>query len=202
MPLDPYYKGCYHGAGHSFMQNTKNPSEALAQCDRLKTDKSISIDDCYRGVFSEHVNYAISEGKGYVYLLQYCNSLPEALQENCAQELHGLGLSPETSVADIEEAFLECTQKQYSSIIQKGCISSVAGVAGDRLIGEGKEIVPPEIVSTFSDEFFVTYVDATLGAFIKTNTINHSKNINNFCDQFLGQSQKNVCEQEMSEFKL
>lgn len=197
MPLHPYYNGCYHGAGHSFMQNTKNPTEALAQCDLLKVDESITVKDCYRGVFSEHVNYVISQGKGYSYLLDYCNSLSAVVQANCAQELHGLGLSPETNQAEIEEAFKKCTDKKYSQIIQENCVSSVAEVAVDRLVGQGKDVTPPEVVTLFNDKFFTAYIEATIGSFLKTKSINPAKTMNNFCELFHKQSQKDLCVQKV-----
>lgn len=45
---------CYHGAGHAFLQKGFSPRLALEQCDKLIAKDS---DDCYRGVFSEYVNF-------------------------------------------------------------------------------------------------------------------------------------------------
>lgn len=184
LPLKPYYNACYHGAGHSFMENTRNPLEAVKQCDKLKVDTTVSAFDCYRGVFSENADSIIKSGKPSSELLMFCSHLEGDLQKACAQEINGFALPPNATQKDVSDALSQCINGTYPEIIQIGCVQSVAGVATDRLLGQGIELIPPDIVFTFSDVLIKEYISSTYGAFIKTSAYNAHASLKIFCESF------------------
>jgi hypothetical protein len=194
LPLEPYYEGCYHGAGHSFMENTRDPDEALAQCDMLKTDDVVSdVYSCYQGVFSEHANYLRASGKGDAQLLTYCGSLTLNLQQYCAAELNGLDLPPDASLSEVEEKLHSCVDGAYSDIIKQGCIRSVAGVAVDRLLGQGEEITVLPFVLTLPIDLQHEYISSTIWAFGKTAAHNDRFTLSGFCASFEQRESRDHC---------
>ncbi len=193
MPLDPYYQGCYHGAGHSFMENTRDPLEALKQCDLLTYDDTITHASCYRGVFSEHADQQHKAGSSAGDLLSFCSSLAEELQGYCAKELNGLGLSTTAQESEIEEALALCIAPAIASTVQKGCVESVATAAADFMLGKGEDVTPLPIVRSFSDELTRTYIRSFHDSFFKTQMHDHSVSFDPFCSWFDNEEHKAYC---------
>lgn len=193
LPLRPYYNACYHGAGHSFMEVTSTPQEALQSCSRLKTDEFANPEACYRGVFSEHADRAMKSGKDSIYLLTFCSSLKSTYHQACAEELNGFDLSETATVIEIENAVKTCVNSQYSEIIQKGCLVSVAIVSTDRLLGQNKDVVPPPFLLSLQDEFVQAYMNATFSAFSKTSSYVSEKSLEPFCKSFRDKKNRTIC---------
>ena len=201
LPFNPYYNGCYHGAGHSFMENTKNPNEAIAQCDVLKIDAVTNRDDCYRGIFAEHANLSRVNNKQSTYLLEYCSSLESNLQYICGVEVNGLELASSATQEEIEIALKTCVNKEYTKLVQLGCIRSVSGIAVDHILGQNREIIPPDFVFLLSENFLETYITATYGAYIKTDPDNSLKKLDAFCTFFTDSIQNELCTKALSHAK-
>lgn len=194
LPLDPLYHGCYHGAGHSFMEDTRDAESALAQCDLLKTEGEITPINCYRGVFSENADYMRRQGEGSEYLLSFCSTLSEDMQQYCAMELNGLDLSIDATLDDVNAALTLCVGTDVSPAVQVGCVRSVGGIALDRFLGNGGTITPPPIVATFSEPLVEAYIEETYIAFYKNNLqTNGLYSLGAFCDGFDDEAQHSLC---------
>lgn len=194
MPKKPYYDGCFHGAGHSFMEVAQSPQEALEQCDRIKTDESIDVSDCYRGVYSEYADTAHRLGKDNAYLLSFCSDQPGVMQAYCAEELNGLEIPASATEAQIEAALRTCVDEAYARVIQLGCVRSVASIATDRILGhDNRVIMPSEFVFTLAQDFRRTYIEATRGSFVKTKVYDESRSLDAFCDAFPESEDRTYC---------
>lgn len=185
LPKRPYYQGCYHGVGHSFMEQTNNPYEALSQCDLLITDEIVSdVGNCYRGVFSEHANYMRKLEKNNKDLLAFCNSLEHSMQQMCAEELNGLELPTTATDSEIARTFEDCLQSEYSLVIQKGCVKSVAGVAADHIIGQAnRALTPSPVMLMVAPAMQHEYMAGTYGALLKTAPY-RDVTFHDFCEGF------------------
>jgi hypothetical protein len=182
LPQNPYYYGCYHGAGHSFMQQTQDPQAALLYCDQLKTDEVTNGSHCYRGVFSEHSNIVRGRGEGNEYLLVFCDSLDPSLQSYCAEELNGLELPATATEEEITFALKTCMAGGYGDRVETGCIKSVAGVAADRTLGQGRTLTAVPYVSELPTALRQIYIRSSYEMFLK-NALHHTDlSFTSFCD--------------------
>jgi hypothetical protein len=183
MPLEPFYAGCYHGAGHAFMENTDDVTSALRECDTLITDPNLvpNVSNCYRGVFSENVNYLMADGKSSADLLQFCMDLSEEFHDECAEELNGFNLTPESSGAEIEKAMRMCGEGNYSYVLTKGCMQSLGGVITDLLLTQNQEIIMPTWALSFSVVAQMGFIDGTVGALRKNKTEKSRVGLQSFC---------------------
>lgn len=203
MPYEPYYSGCYHGAGHAFMEHTRDVEAALRECDTLITDTEVTHNECYRGVFSEHVNIMRAAGDSSRDLLLFCNTrADEQLQMLCALELHGLDIQPSATEVDIEAALVQCIDDTLSPYIQEGCVRSVAGVAADHILGREDTLVPVSLAFKLSPQLLHEYIDATHGAYLKTALHTSKYSFVPFCDAFAEQEIRSHCFSLLKEDKL
>jgi hypothetical protein len=195
MPLEPYYTECYHGVGHSLMENLKIANDALEACEALITDQKVSIEGCYRGVFSENVNQSISVGKSHDAILRYCDSLDNAnLQSLCSSELHGLGLEENMSIIELTNALEVCLNEVESVIVQKGCIESVATVSTDRFIGQKSIIVLPTTLNSIDQAFFEAYLNTVRGVITKTSDLTGRNYSTSVCESITNYSRRIFCD--------
>jgi len=184
-PHHPYYEGCYHGAGHAFMENAHDVALALEECDKLKTGENTpTVVDCYRGVFSENADAVAQRKEPPSALLSFCSSLEEPLQAYCAMELNGFQIVPESSAEDIEKSFAICVEGNYADVIKEGCIRSLSWVATDALLSKSDYLTPSPFVQTLPSNLKAVYIDATYGSFRKTAAYKESLVFNDFCEQF------------------
>ncbi len=192
MPFKPYYGGCYHGAGHSFMEITRNVPDALEQCEFLKTDaEMVTVEHCYRGVYSENANLMMQSGKTALDLFAYCSAQEGVQQEFCAQELNGLELPADVTNEGVGEYVGVCMNPEYGEAIQRGCLRSVAGVAMDRLLGQGITPIPPTAILAVPEDHMRDYIHASYGAFIKSLAYDPTLTFEPFCSSFApGDTQK------------
>ncbi len=194
MPFKPYYGGCYHGAGHSFMEITRTVPEALAQCEFLKTDEEMqTVEHCYRGVYSENANLMMQSGNTPEDLFAYCSAQEGVMQEFCAQELNGLELPADVSNEGVGEYVLVCMNPEYGEAIQRGCLRSVAGVAMDRVVGQGITPVPASVIFDLPQEHMRDYIHASYGAFIKSSAYDPSLTFEPFCSSFADPETQEYC---------
>ncbi len=193
IPKNPYYHGCYHGAGHSFMERTHDTKEALAQCDLLLTDELVpDPSNCYRGVFSENANYMRTQGNNNRDLLLFCNSLEHDLQKYCAEELNGLEMPRTATEYEIALALEECLQSEYAYLIQAGCVRSVAGVATDHILGqEGRELHLSPVILMLASDMQHVYMTSVYGALIKSAPY-RDISFETFCEGF-SEKEKESC---------
>jgi hypothetical protein len=184
LPQNPYYYGCYHGAGHSFMQQTQDPQAALLYCDQLRTNEVTNGSHCYRGVFSEHSNLVRQKGEDSEYLLVFCNSLDGSLQSYCAEELNGLELPATATEEEITIALKTCMAGGYGDLVETGCIKSVAGVAADRALGQGRVLRSVPYVLELPTALRQMYIRSSYEMFLK-NALHHTDlSFEPFCDDF------------------
>jgi hypothetical protein len=184
MPYEPYYRGCYHGAGHAFMENTHDPMVALSQCDLLITDENTDSTHCYRGVFSEYANFLHRTNKQGEPLLEFCNGLAPEFQLYCASEVNGLEIPHSATEEEITYALEMCINQTYTSVVQRGCVASVAGTAADHILGDNRAIVPPAYLATLSLEMRHVYIQSTYNTFLKTAGYTQAHSLSQFCDAF------------------
>ncbi len=198
MPLAPYYYGCYHGAGHAFMENNQEPVAALRECDILKTDNGFVTDvtNCYRGVFSENADYmGLQDGMTAADLLSFCSSLDEKYQTYCAMELNGLhvGHTAEGQV-DADTAFKNCMEGDYSDIIKEGCIQSLSWVVTDHMLStEGMVFAPSPYIQTLPEDLRRMYLKGTHGSFVKTAAYRSDVSFTDFCNQLTDTADREYC---------
>jgi hypothetical protein len=193
LPFHPYYYGCYHGAGHAFMEMMRDePAQAMALCDRLKTDEEVDVTHCYRGVFSEYANYLHGQQAPRAAILDYCDSLTGELRTMCAEETNGLELPITATVPEIKEALSLCLKDGYDRIIQIGCVRSIGGIATDRELGTGR-LPSTEPLSILDEELAKNYIETAFGAYIKTALLNPALSFEPFCDALSSDALKTYC---------
>lgn len=158
-PYEPAYSGCYHGAGHAFMESALSLDEALELCDLLLTDDVVPV-DCYRGVFSE---FAATENIEPVALLDRCQSLSTAMfQAACAKEVNGFDMPPNVSIDEVDQLIGICVSPTYSLPIQVGCVESVTWVAFDLMQAQGSEMALIPSLEVIESDLAYTYLAAVL----------------------------------------
>jgi hypothetical protein len=195
MPLEPFYAGCYHGAGHAFMENTRDVLLALRECDTLITDPALvpDVSNCYRGVFSENVNYLTASGKSSSDLLQSCMNLPTLFHKECAEELNGFNLTPDSTRAEMDEAIRTCAEGNYSEVLTKGCMKSLGGVVTDLLLSRNEEILMPTWALSYTDHAQIGFIDGTVGALRKNKTEKSRAGLVTFCASLDTETKKEYC---------
>lgn len=197
LPFEPYYGGCYHGAGHSFMENTRNMHEALGQCDLLTFDEYTDARHCYRGVFSEHANMLHETGASGERILAACNNLEGTLQYECAMEVNGLEINHSATGAEIERVLRICVENDYAFDVKRGCVRSVAWVAVDHIVGNQEVVLPPAYLMQLPEPLIREYIDAAFGTFAKIKPY-VKDTLEPFCMAFVGTS-KEFCNARLAQ---
>jgi len=192
LAYSPYYNGCYHGAGHAFMENEPDIAVALTFCDQLTTTESITAEHCYRGVFSQNAIYAHAENQTPAERILFCDSQSgELMQSVCASELNGLELPAETNQEEINEYIKLCTEKSMTKPVKLGCVRSVATVSLDRLQGIGKKVIVPSAIAVETVEVQEAYLQGIFGAVAKYPSGSFFEET--FCESFVGQEVHTYC---------
>lgn len=196
-PVAKTYTGCFHGAGHVFMKKSEEPIMALSLCDSLITNKNNTPIFCYRGVFSGYLENLKKAGKENEFLIGFCDSLPQKLHQNCALELNGLGVTPKSSFSEIEQAFRDCIENQYSFEIKTACLTSVSWAATDAILARQDNIVPPSSIFNLPKDLRQTYIYATLNSIKRQLRDGANKNWTSFCSSFSDSDDLQSCREYM-----
>lgn len=185
---------CYHGAGHSFMQNSSDLNESLINCDRLQEGPTRDLSNCYRGVFSEYAFQVdgVDGDTGQPFPggpkiklptpnpLDFCQTLEEKTYDACASQLGRLIFN----VAKSDNIFEECVQSSYSSTIQIACVRIVSAVIAQRELTQTDTVNVPSYILTLSDGLRMAYIEGIAGeaqAFVNSGV---TKNWQPICSSF------------------
>lgn len=187
-PFKPTYRGCYHGAGHTFMELATTPEAALAQCETLRYTDELSPEHCYRGVLSEHHDRVLREGGDARALIKGCAALPERLQRLCALELNGLVFGDERTTADFNEKLEQCVTFGRTPDVTEGCIASVSWAAADVALADGM-LVPLAFALTLPPELQLIYINHTFVRVDEMERYGPELSVREFCTAFSGDIQ-------------
>jgi len=191
---------CFHGAGHAFMNETLDVDLSLQMCDDLinETHDIESVTPCYNAVFAELTNLVGGKdgGTGIEYTggpplsldqtpLEYCSKFAEQYRVQCLFEFSGLGVSENSTPADIERKLRECSMSDYEEVLEAACIRSVSAVGAQHELAQNHTIIVPKLFFTLSDELRRSYISGA-GTEMKQYLLSGAqRNWHEFCDQFI-----------------
>lgn len=200
---------CFHGAGHAFMNESLDVEQALLHCDSLQNHK-YGIQDvtpCYNAVFAELTNlvggtdgetgvpYSSGppmslEGKT---TLEYCDQFSEQYRLQCVFEFSGLGVSQVSTPKDIELKLRQCTQNEYDSELEAGCVKSVAAVGTQHeLTTANTPTVHPFILSESPEirEAFILGAGVEMLQYLRSGAV---RDWRTFCGSFTEPDDVGLC---------
>ena len=198
--------GCFHGAGHAFMNETLDVYKALDLCETLSVTGR-SVDHCYNAVFAELTNLVggkdgatgVDYTSGPAIILdadspiEYCSEFAEKHRYQCVFEFSGLGISEYSEPSDIEERLKQCTNGEHDAELESGCIKSVSAVGAQHELAISQTITFPEHILDLPDELRQAYI---LGAGSEMNQYIISgaeRDWKSFCLNFTQESDVELC---------
>ncbi len=168
--FEHYYSECFHGAGHTFLSITGvgNLAEALDYCNSLKMDLDISVNGCYRGVYSASAELILKNSGTSEDLLDSCLSQTSELQEFCAYELNGFGARPGTSQESLNNYFELCfSDSRATQKFSEACFASVTWVYTDIILGDMGILITPPYINSLSSDLKQLFILHSFNAFKK-----------------------------------
>lgn len=140
---------CYHGAGHSAFEYTKNVRDSLLFCDSLAGGPEQDLTNCYRGIFSEVGNamngndantstaiaplvdreQSIDPEKPFL----VCDMLAKTYQDSCYSQVTKVLYKSNDKISSIKS----CLRASPELRIQRMCAQIMAGVAARNILDTG-----------------------------------------------------------------
>ena len=200
---------CFHGAGHAFMNDSLDVNKSLKLCDDL-INETYTLKDmapCYNSVFAELTNLVggTDGATGIEYTggpplkideetpIAYCSKFGERYKTECMFEFSGLGVSTDSTDAEIEKKLIECTTGEYDEVLESACIQSVSAVGAQHLLAHNTQLVVPQSVFTFSSSTRTSYIIGA-GTEMKQYIISGvNKDWESFCSSFLSYTDRVQC---------
>lgn len=140
---------CYHGAGHSAFEYTKNVRDSLLFCDSLTGGPEQDLTNCYRGIFSEvgnamngndaNTSIAITPLADSTQHIDpqkpflVCDMLANVYQDSCYSQITKVLYKSNDKVASITS----CLGASPKLKIQKICAEIMAGLAARNILDTG-----------------------------------------------------------------
>jgi len=198
---------CFHGAGHAFMNETKDVLTSLELCDGLQNDYSESVTPCYNAVFAELTNLVGgSDGStGVPYTngpqltledktpIEYCSGFGEQYRYQCIFELSGLGIGLSSNPAYIEQRLKQCTDGDYVLELKGGCIKSVSAVGAQHELATNNSVTFPPHILELSEFLRRSYI---MGVGVEMQQYRNSgatRDWVGFCSNFNADSDLQLC---------
>lgn len=192
---------CYHGAGHAFVQKGFSTTLALEQCDRIISD---GYEDCYRGVFSEHVNLlrgidgdsdsvipgVIPIKLGQSEIFKECLIYDSKYKNACVSQFS-------VFVSDIDglEAQIK-TCELYNTDISSVCVLKVAANYASGNLSNNAELTIPRGFSGYGDLTRRSYIEGIVGQYI--HHFGPNGGVLDFCKKLEVENDKKYCLSEVS----
>lgn len=187
-PIATEYRGCYHGAGHEFMEQSKNnPYNALLLCDKLIEEEDISLEFCYRGVFSEHLSILHLQGAENSSLLEFCASLSSRFHRLCGLEINSFGLNTTSPESELNDGLVSCIENGYGSEIKEACVASVSWTIVDNYLANEKPVKVFPQAKNFEGEMMSIYIRETVNRLKRHINDGAAVDVGEFCDSLNGE---------------
>lgn len=151
---------CYHGAGHSYFERSRNVQGSLRECDALSKGPESDLTNCYKGVFSElgnqmngaetNTNTAstpfedATQGIDPSHPYAVCEQLSPKYADACYSQLAKLFYRS----AEKAESIARCLPASPRIEVQKICAAILGGMAARNLIDEGGAEQLPSLIQT------------------------------------------------------
>jgi len=161
--------GCYHGAGHAFLEQTNDIASSLARCDALGEGQKESPDNCYGGVFSQFGNNILGfDGDTGLHFqptvhfdqthpLRFCLPLAERYQDQCVRQLVKV-IQPDSTTDITESNLRECGLKDYPKTLQAVCAHVTALFYTENLLDAGKPLLAPPTFDALQTELRQNFI--------------------------------------------
>ena len=202
---------CYHGVGHGVMRSLLSPHQALKYCDALNGEPKQSLLDCYRGVFSELGNLALSYdgdtgerivGEPLVSVdlnrpFVECTLLKDQYRDSCYSQLSKIIFNN----SDVEHSLERCTQEITETSGQQTCFRIVSALYGETNLFNKERLGTPQYVLGATKPFRHSYIDGVKLPFSTFHDSNVIKDWKYTCDSFNEQDDKTYCESQFQFFK-
>lgn len=194
---------CYHGAGHAYLQKSRDINKSLQFCNSLLDGPLKDPANCYRGVFSEYAfqidgidgdtGNRISVGPTMKlptkYPMDYCQSLDDKYHESCASQLSRIIFSS----IRVEDPLKECNSQSYSLVVQAGCLKIVSAVIAQREFTDTDTVKVPSYILSLSDPLKIAYVRGIAGEYQAFLDSGVEKNWRSICNSFKVQTDIQKC---------
>lgn len=169
----PVSSSCYHGVGHAFYQQLRDPQKALKVCDTLD-GPSVDLRPCYQGIFSEFAS-DIRGIDGETGLpvpgqhrkivnperpLLYCSRFEEKYREACSFSMAIISISQKANVDD----FSPCMYKEYSENEKELCIEYLAAVVAREKLNTSNSFSVPKTILSMDAPLQRAYIKGLFGA--------------------------------------
>lgn len=194
---------CFHGAGHEFMNISKDIQGSLAKCDDLISDIYNDPSDCYRGVFSQYAfeiqgidgDTGLPIAGGPVIKLQeshplaFCQKLPDKYQFDCGSQLSRISINWE----GIDKSIQQCINGDYQINLKSACIRNISAIFAQREFSQGNVITVPLIYFSLPEELrhaFISGMAQEFDAFANTGIKKDAKSV---CELFRTSEDQQFC---------
>jgi hypothetical protein len=198
--INSAYERCYHGAGHAYIQSTKDIPIALTLCDRFIGGVDPDITDCYRGIFSEYAHEAmgidLETGQTYpggapVQMdlenpLSTCRSLDSKYRSSCESLLSVILVSR-------KDPLLLCIKKGYDESSRNNCIQFVANHEAAQSLTNADSFDIPEYVFQFTKDQRTSYILGSKEIFWAYKKSGLTKDLGTWCSAFEDGHERELC---------
>jgi hypothetical protein len=190
--------GCYHGAGHEFMNSTLSVERSLELCDGLTGFADEDIPNCYNAVFAELTNLVggTDGSTGVPYTngppltlgadspIAYCSQFDVAYRYQCIFEFSGLGVNENSQPREIEQKLRECINGEYDLELEGGCIKSVAAVGAQHELAYASTITFHSFILDLPETLRHAYIQGAGTELSQYLISGASRDWQSFCDNF------------------
>lgn len=194
--FNPKFSSCYHGVGHAYYQQLRNPKKALNACDTLY-GPNVDLKPCYQGVFSEFAN-DIRGLDGETGLpvpgqhktienqdrpLLYCSRFDEKYRDTCWFTMTVIAIKQRANNKD----YSPCMDREYPDEAKNLCVEYLAAVTSRGELDGSDAFVVPREVTEMEPSLQRAYVKGLFGAVNAYARDGRAKNWKTICNSMSGE---------------